>query len=79
MSIADLNSKLRTQSYLDGGIEPTSTDHNEFQAIFGDNKQAIQWVARMASYYAAERTELAAKKPEKKSAATKKPAPKASS
>eukprot|EP01064_Diplonema_japonicum_P031112 TRINITY_DN5469_c0_g2_i1.p1 TRINITY_DN5469_c0_g2~~TRINITY_DN5469_c0_g2_i1.p1 ORF type:complete len:286 (+),score=95.24 TRINITY_DN5469_c0_g2_i1:42-860(+) len=63
MSLSDFNTKLWLKSYVEGGVEPTQTDAAEFKALFGDNKNVMQWVSRMASMYAVERNELEIQKP----------------
>ena len=52
MSVAELDAKLLKQSYVEGGPIPTAADAKEFSELFGCNENVIQWVARMASYYA---------------------------
>jgi elongation factor 1-beta len=78
-TLKEVNGRLSAQPFV-SGFSASSEDARIFEEMFGSNKNVIQWVARMASYYQAERDEIlkgAAEKtaePAKKAAA---PAPKA--
>lgn len=56
-SLKELNGRLSTQPYV-SGFSPSDQDAKAFKEMFGDNHKVIQWAARMASYYQAERAEL---------------------
>eukprot|EP01059_Diplonema_ambulator_P002432 TRINITY_DN12077_c0_g1_i1.p1 TRINITY_DN12077_c0_g1~~TRINITY_DN12077_c0_g1_i1.p1 ORF type:complete len:269 (+),score=91.79 TRINITY_DN12077_c0_g1_i1:117-923(+) len=73
MSLTEFNAMLRDRSYVEGGTDPSSSDALEFKALFGDNKNVMRWVARMAQMYAVERNELSLKKPVAEKKAEKKP------
>ncbi|CAG9583663.1 putative translation elongation factor 1-beta [Leishmania major strain Friedlin] len=77
-TLKEVNGRLNTQPFV-SGFSPSSEDARIFNEMFGSNVNVIQWVARMASYYQAERdeilnagTEKKATEPAKKAAA---PAP----
>lgn len=56
-SLKELNGRLAAQPYV-SGFSPSNQDAKAFKEMFGNNTQVIQWAARMASYYQAERAEL---------------------
>lgn len=58
MTTTVLNSRLMTQAYL-SGFSPSAEDAKAFADLFGANANVAQWAARMASYYQAEREQLA--------------------
>lgn len=57
-SVKEVNGRLSAQPFV-SGFSPSSEDARIFEEMFGSNANVIQWVARMASYYQAERDELA--------------------
>eukprot|EP01084_Bolivina_argentea_P305665 528064_1 len=74
-----LNGKLTATPYV-AGFQPSSDDAKAFKEMFGGNTAAIQWAARMASYYSSEREEIlapgsSAKKAEEKKAEHVDPVP----
>lgn len=72
-TLKEVNGRLASQPFV-SGFSVSSEDARIFEEMFGSNTNVIQWVARMASYYQAERDELLKGDSEKKAAA---PAPKA--
>jgi len=59
MSVKEINGRLTSQPFV-SGFSPSQEDAKTFAELFGNNVNVIQWVARMASYYQAERDEIAA-------------------
>ncbi|KAG5488540.1 hypothetical protein JIQ42_00147 [Leishmania sp. Namibia] len=53
-NLKEVNGRLSTQPFL-SGFSPSSEDARIFAEMFGSNLNVVQWVARMASYYQAER------------------------
>lgn len=81
MALKEINGRLTSQPYL-SGFSPSTEDAKTFSEMFGTHTAVAQWAARMASYFQAERDEIAggvAKKAEepKKAAAAAAPAAKA--
>jgi len=75
-ALKDINGKLTSQPYV-AGYTPSKEDAALFKELFGNNQAVIQWAARMASYYQAERDEILAPKaaaPAAKAAAPAAPA-----
>ncbi|KAG5490014.1 hypothetical protein JKF63_00133 [Porcisia hertigi] len=70
-SLKEVNGRLNAQPFV-SGFSPSTEDARIFAEMFGGNSNVIQWVARMASYYQAEREELLGGGAQKKAAA---PAP----
>lgn len=56
-SLKELNGRLAAQPYV-SGFSPSEHDAKAFKEMFGENTKVIQWAARMASYYKAERDEI---------------------
>ncbi|RNF24079.1 translation elongation factor 1-beta [Trypanosoma conorhini] len=56
-SLKELNGRLGTQPYV-AGYSPSQEDAKTFAGMFGSNTAVIEWAARMASYYQAEREQL---------------------
>ncbi|KAL7694911.1 translation elongation factor 1-beta [Lotmaria passim] len=75
-TLKEVNGRLASQPFV-SGFSPSTEDARIFEEMFGSNTNVIQWVARMASYYQAEREEILKgahhkaeeKKAEKKAAA----------
>lgn len=69
-TLKELNGRLGAQPYV-SGFSPSQEDAKVFAEMFGSRTAVIEWAARMASYYQAERDELAkgAASPVKKAAA----------
>jgi elongation factor 1-beta len=59
MSLKEINGRLTSQPFV-SGFSPSQEDAKTFAELFGNNVNVIQWVARMASYYQAERDAIAA-------------------
>lgn len=59
MSLKELNGRLTTQPYM-SGYSVSQEDAKIFAEMFGSNVNVIQWAARMAAYYQAERDQLLA-------------------
>ena len=57
MSLKELNGRLTNQPYVSGFV-PSKDDAATFLELFGNNAAVVQWAARMASYYQAEREEI---------------------
>jgi elongation factor 1-beta len=57
MSLKEINGRLTSQPFV-SGYSPSQEDTKTFAELFGNNVNVIQWVARMASYYQAERDEI---------------------
>ncbi|GET93209.1 translation elongation factor 1-beta, putative [Leishmania tarentolae] len=66
-TLKEVNGRLNTQPFV-SGFSPSSEDARIFNEMFGNNVNVIQWVARMASYYQAERDEMLNGGSEKKAA-----------
>ncbi|CAC9549597.1 putative translation elongation factor 1-beta [Leishmania infantum JPCM5] len=56
-TLKEVNGRLNAQPFV-SGFSPSSEDARIFNEMFGSNVNVIQWVARMASYYQAERDEI---------------------
>ncbi|KPA80053.1 putative mitochondrial translation elongation factor 1-beta [Leptomonas pyrrhocoris] len=56
-TLKEVNGRLAAQPFV-SGFSASSEDARIFEEMFGSNKNVVQWVARMASYYQAERDEL---------------------
>eukprot|EP01063_Lacrimia_lanifica_P022031 TRINITY_DN29740_c0_g1_i1.p1 TRINITY_DN29740_c0_g1~~TRINITY_DN29740_c0_g1_i1.p1 ORF type:complete len:1074 (+),score=558.46 TRINITY_DN29740_c0_g1_i1:49-3270(+) len=54
MSTKDLNDKLKATPFMEG-FAPSKADEDALQKLFGGNMKALNWAARMASYYKVER------------------------
>eukprot|EP00331_Platyophrya_macrostoma_P021275 CAMPEP_0176446744 /NCGR_PEP_ID=MMETSP0127-20121128/24517_1 /TAXON_ID=938130 /ORGANISM="Platyophrya macrostoma, Strain WH" /LENGTH=80 /DNA_ID=CAMNT_0017832855 /DNA_START=40 /DNA_END=278 /DNA_ORIENTATION=- len=57
MSLKELNGRLTAQPFL-AGYTVSQEDAKAFAEMFGNNINVIQWAARMASYYQAERDQI---------------------
>jgi elongation factor 1-beta len=57
MSLKELNGRLTSQPFL-SGYTVSQEDAKTFAELFGNNINVIQWAARMASYYQAERDQI---------------------
>ena len=53
-----INAKLEKSSYV-ASYEPSTEDAKLYKDMLGDSAAVAQWAARMASYFAAERDEIA--------------------
>ncbi|CAJ1035997.1 translation elongation factor 1-beta, putative [Leishmania guyanensis] len=76
-TLKEINGRLNSQPFV-SGFSPSSEDARIFGEMFGSNSNVIQWVARMASYYQAERDEMISSGSEKLAEPAKKvaaPAP----
>ena len=58
--LKDLEARVADKPYMSGYV-PSKDDQAVLEELFGANPATIQWAARMASYYASERAELATK------------------
>jgi elongation factor 1-beta len=76
MSLKDLNGRLNTQPFL-AGYTVSQEDAKAFAEMFGSNVNVIQWAARMAAYFQAERDQILTPAAPKAAAAA--PAPASSS
>ncbi|CBZ25987.1 putative translation elongation factor 1-beta [Leishmania mexicana MHOM/GT/2001/U1103] len=56
-TLKEVNGRLNAQPFV-AGFSPSSEDARIFSEMFGNHPNVIQWVARMASYYQAERDEM---------------------
>ncbi|RNF05154.1 translation elongation factor 1-beta [Trypanosoma rangeli] len=56
-SLKELNGRLGTQPYV-AGYSPSQEDAKTFAEMFGSHTAVVEWAARMASYYQAEREQL---------------------
>ncbi|KAG8340953.1 EF 1 guanine nucleotide exchange domain [Trypanosoma vivax] len=68
-TLKELNGRLGAQPYV-AGFTPSKEDARIFSEMFGSNTNVMQWAARMAAYYQAERDQLGSR-----SASSKKAAP----
>ncbi|KPI85776.1 putative translation elongation factor 1-beta [Leptomonas seymouri] len=78
-TLKEINGRLASQPFV-SGFSASSEDARIFEEMFGSNTNVIQWVARMASYYQAERDAILTGASEKTAEPAKKaaaPAPKA--
>jgi hypothetical protein len=57
-TLQQLEARVADKPYMSGYV-PSKDDQAILEELFGANTATIQWVARMASYYASERAELA--------------------
>ncbi|ORC83146.1 translation elongation factor 1-beta [Trypanosoma theileri] len=57
-TLKELNGRLTAQPYV-SGFTPSQEDARIFAEMFGSRTAVIEWAARMAAYYQAERDELA--------------------
>ncbi|KAH9582033.1 Translation elongation factor EF1B [Trypanosoma melophagium] len=57
-TLKELNGRLTAQPYV-AGYSPSQEDARIFAEMFGSRTAVIEWVARMAAYYQAERDQLA--------------------
>lgn len=60
-TLQELEARVADKPYVSGYV-PSKDDQTVLEELFGGNTATLQWAARMASYYAAERAELAGKK-----------------
>ncbi|CAD2214241.1 elongation factor 1-beta [Angomonas deanei] len=72
-SLKAVNGQLTSQPFV-SGFSPSQEDAKVFTEMFGNNQNVINWAARMAAYYQAERDELLHGKKEEKKAAAPAPA-----
>jgi elongation factor 1-beta len=76
MSLKELNGRLVSQPFL-SGFTVSQEDAKTFAEMFGSNINVIQWAARMAAYFQAERDQIltpAAAPAPKAAASSSKPA-----
>ncbi|CBH15623.1 translation elongation factor 1-beta, putative [Trypanosoma equiperdum] len=72
-SLKEINGRLSAQPYV-SGFTPSKEDARIFSEMFGSNTAVIQWAARMAAYYQAERVQLTKGATASKTSATTKAA-----
>ncbi|CUG89078.1 translation elongation factor 1-beta, putative [Bodo saltans] len=73
MSLKDLNGRLNSQPFL-AGYTVSQEDAKTFAELFGSNVNVIQWAARMAAYFQAERDQILTPAAPKAAAAVAAPA-----
>lgn len=59
-TLKELEARVADKPYMSGYV-PSKDDQAVVEELFGGNAATLQWAARMASYYASERAELANK------------------
>eukprot|EP00455_Lapot_gusevi_P013003 TRINITY_DN1626_c0_g1_i1.p1 TRINITY_DN1626_c0_g1~~TRINITY_DN1626_c0_g1_i1.p1 ORF type:complete len:208 (-),score=101.97 TRINITY_DN1626_c0_g1_i1:147-770(-) len=73
MSLKDLNGRLNSQPFL-AGYTVSQEDAKTLAELFGSNVNVIQWAARMAAYFQAERDQILTPAAPKAAAAVAAPA-----